>query len=295
MSRQTQTIDLNAAYDECQAITRREAHNFYYAFVTLPKPRRRAIYAAYSFGRLADDIADADDPVHDKAQSLSKLRGSLHAAMAGSPDGPVMAAVADVALTYDIPELLFAEIINGVEMDLLKHRYATFEELQEYCYKVASVVGLKSTQIFGYQDEIAKHYAIDLGLAMQLTNILRDIKEDIQRDRVYLPQDELARFNITIEQLQTGTVDTNFLEFMRFQAERAKSYFDSGSRLFPLLNQRSRSCAVGLHHLYLSLLEHIEKRGFDVFSERITVPIWHKLKLTALLWATSFIPRSKRT
>lgn len=291
MSAQTSTVDLKAAYDECQAITRREARNFYYAFVTLPKPRRRAIYAAYAFGRLADDIADGEGAVDDKSRSLAELRVALHEAMTGKPRGPVMTALADAATTYDIPELLLTQIIDGVEMDLTKNRYANFEELREYCYRVASVVGLVSTQIFGYRDERAKEYAVDLGLAMQLTNIMRDIKEDFETNRVYLPQDELARFNVTEKQLNAGVIDANYQSLMRFQTERARSYFDSGARLFPLLNPRSRSCAVGLHHLYSSLLDRIEKRGFDVFSERVSLPVWQKLKLSALLWVTSYLPR----
>jgi phytoene synthase len=291
MSTQTSAVYLKVAYDECQSITRREARNFYYAFVTLPKHRRRAIYAAYTFGRLADDIVDGDGPADDKSTSLAELRSSLHEAMTGNPSGSVMTALADAAATYDIPEPLLTEIIDGVEMDLTKNRYASFDELREYCYRVASVVGLVSTQIFGYRDERAKEYAVDLGLAMQLTNIMRDIKEDAENGRVYLPQDELARFNVTDEQLQAGLIDPNFHALMRFQAERARSYFDSGARLFALLNPRSRSCAVGLHHLYSSLLDRIEKRGYDVFSERVSLPVWQKLKLTALLWTTSFIPR----
>ncbi|MDA1036063.1 MAG: presqualene diphosphate synthase HpnD [Chloroflexi bacterium] len=294
MSQQAFAVDLKAAYNECQVITRREARNFYYAFVTLPKQRRRAIYAAYAFGRIADDIADGDGLIETKTQSLAGLRDSLHTALTGNPSGPVMTALADVATTYDIPEHLFAQIIDGVEMDLTKSRYANFGELREYCYRVASVVGLVSTQIFGYRDEKAKEYAVDLGLAMQLTNIMRDVKEDAERDRVYIPQDEMARFDVTEAQLQAGIIEDNFLALMRFQSERARSYFDSGARLFPLLNPRSRSCAVGLHHLYSSLLDRIEKRGYDVFGERVSLPTWQKLKLTVLLWTTSFIPRGRR-
>ncbi len=159
-----------------------------------------------------------------------------------------MTALADAAETYDIPELLFEQIIDGVEMDLTKSRYAAFDELREYCYRVASAVGLVSIQIFGYDDPSApnaKRYAVDLGLAMQLTNIIRDIKEDVERDRVYIPQDEMARFNVTETQLRAGIIDDNFVALMGSQAERARSYFESGARLFPLLNPRSRSCAVG--------------------------------------------------
>jgi len=291
MTRNVDPVSLHAAYDECQAITRREARNFYYAFVTLPKARRRSIYAAYAFSRLADDIADGDGPVATKAASLGDLRKALNAALAGAPEGAIMTALADSAATYDIPESLFNDIIDGVEMDLTKSRYATFDELREYCYRVASAVGLVSIQIFGYDDPQAKVHAVDLGLAMQLTNIMRDVGEDAANDRIYIPQDELARFGCNAEQLQAGVVDANFVALMQFQAGRAREYFSSSKALFPLLQPRSRGCAAGLHQLYSKLLNRIELRGYDVFSERVSLPAWEKLRLTFTLWATNLMAR----
>jgi phytoene synthase len=291
MTRNADPVSLHAAYDECQAITRREARNFYYAFVTLPKARRRSIYAAYAFSRLADDIADGDGPVATKAASLGDLREALHAALAGAPEGAIMTALADSAATYDIPKSLFNDIIDGVEMDLTKSRYASFDELREYCYRVASAVGLVSIQIFGYDAPQAKVHAVDLGLAMQLTNIMRDVGEDAANDRIYIPQDELARFGCTEEQLQAGLVDANFAALMQFQASRARAYFVSSKALFPLLEPRSRGCAAGLHQLYSKLLNRIEHRGYDVFSERVSLPAWEKLRLTFTLWATNFMAR----
>jgi phytoene synthase len=285
------TISLRAAYDECQSITRREARNFYYAFVTLPNDRRRSIYAAYAFGRLADDIADGDGAVDSKAAALGGLRQALHAAFSGKPEGPIMTALADSAATYDIPESLFHDIIDGVEMDLVKSRYATFEELREYCYRVASAVGLVSIQIFGYTAPQAKVHAVELGLAMQLTNIIRDVGEDAVSDRIYIPQDELARFGCTEEQLKGARVDANFLALMQFQAGRAQGYFSSSKALFPLLDARSRGCASGLHQLYSKLLNRIERRGFDVFKERVSLPVWEKLRLTFGLWMINFMMR----
>ena len=281
------STSLRAAYDECQSITRREARNFYYAFITLPKGRRRSIYAAYAFGRLADDIADGDGPVESKAAELRGLRQSLHAALLGEPEGPIMTALADSAATYDIPESLFHDIIDGVEMDLTKNRYATFEELREYCYRVASAVGLVSIQIFGYTDPQAKVHAVELGLAMQLTNIMRDVGEDAANDRIYIPQDELARFGCTEEQLKVARFDSNFVALMRFQASRAQGYFASSRALFPLLDAPSRGCASGLHQLYSQLLDRIDRRGFDVFKERVSLSAWEKLWLTFTLWATN--------
>ena len=189
MTTNSPPISLQAAYDECQAITRREARNFYYAFITLPKPRRRSIYAAYAFSRLADDIADGDGvngvvDIESKSVALSGLRQALHRGLGGAPEGAIMIALANTATTYGIPESLFDNIIDGVEMDLTKSRYATFKDLREYCYRVASTVGLVSIQIFGYDDPQAKVHAVDLGLAMQLTNIIRDVGEDAGNGRI---------------------------------------------------------------------------------------------------------------
>ena len=284
-------VSLQAAYDGCQAITRHEARNFYYAFVTLPKARRRSIYAVYAFSRLADDIADGDGDVVAKAAALTELRRALHAAFSGAPKGPIMVALADSAMTYDISESLLNDIIDGVEMDLTKSRYMTFEELREYCYQVASAVGLVSIQIFGYDDLQAKVHAVELGLAMQLTNIIRDVGEDARNGRIYLPQDELARFRCNEEQLRAGDLNANLVALMRFQTERARAYFESSQALFPLLEARSRGCASGLHQLYSKLLDQIESRGFDVFSERVSLPAWQKLRLTLTLWVANVLSR----
>lgn len=284
-------LAIQSAYDECQAITRREARNFYYAFVTLPKPRRSSIYAAYAFSRLADDIVDRNGNIESKSTALDNLRHSLHLALKGAPEGAVMTALADTATTYDIPESLFSDLIDGVEMDLTKSRYETFEKLQEYCYRVASSVGLVSIQIFGYDNPQAKVHAIELGLAMQLTNIIRDVGEDARNGRIYIPQDELLRFGCTEAQLEAGILDANLMNLMQFQTDRARHCFDSSAALFPLLEPRSRGCASGLHQIYSKLLDRIERRGFDVFSERVSLPAWEKLQLTLTLWVTNLLTR----
>ena len=249
MSVATQAQDVAAAYDHCQEVTRREARNFYYAFVTLPRDRRRAIYAAYAFARLADDIADGDAAPEDKAAQLSDLRMRLRAAFAGAPETPVLLALADAARTYGIDPSLFEQLLDGVEMDLAPRRYATFDELRDYCYHVASVVGLISIEIFGYDDPCARDAAIDLGLAMQLTNIMRDVKEDADAGRVYLPQDEMAQFGYTEDALRAGVVDEHFVALMRHHAARARAYYARGARLLDYLSPRSRACPAVLHGL----------------------------------------------
>ncbi len=294
MSVATQAQDVAAAYGHCQAVTRREARNFYYAFVTLPRKRRRAIYAAYAFARLADDIADGDAALEDKAAQLSELRVRLRAAFAGAPETPVLLALADAAQTYGIDPSLFEQLLDGVEMDLTPRRYATFGELRDYCYHVASVVGLISIEIFGYDDPRARDAAIDLGLAMQLTNIMRDVKEDADAGRVYLPQDEMAQFGYTEDALRAGVVDEHFVALMRHQAARARAYYERGAELLDYLSPRSRACPAVLHGLYSRLLDRIERRGFDVFSERVRLSSSEKMRVMVQLWGTSLLPRRKR-
>ena len=191
--------ELELAYEQCRLITRREAKNFYYAFITLPPRKRKATYAAYAFCRLCDDAADEEIGIEQKLSLLAGLRHELSLAYSGGDTGPVFTALAHAANVFDIPEGYLQEVVSGVETDLTKSRYQDFDELRTYCYRVASVVGLICIQIFGYSDVRAKDHAVDLGLAMQLTNILRDIKEDLDRDRVYLPLDEIERFGYSVE------------------------------------------------------------------------------------------------
>ena len=281
---------LEAAYEECRSITRREAKNFYYAFLTLPATRRRAIYVAYAFCRHCDDSVDRVASPDDKLSALQELRNELDTAYAGRASAPVFLALADVAQRYDIPQDYFAEVISGVEKDLVKNRYADFEELRSYCYQVASVVGLISIQIFGYQDQAAKPLAVDLGLAMQLTNILRDVREDLDFDRVYLPQDELTRFGYSEDELRSGVVNDAFIQLMQFQAQRAKQYFQSGFRLLPYLSARSRACPAVLGQLYRNILQGIEDAGYDVLHHRVSLSTRRKLRVTAQTWLSAVMP-----
>ena len=282
--------ELDLAYDECRLITRSEAKNFYYAFVTLPPRKRKAIYAAYAFCRLCDDAADQETPVDEKLRLLHDLQSNLSMTYAGNPDGPVFTALAHAADAFCIPEEYFREVILGVETDLTKTRYENLDELRTYCYRVASVVGLICIQIFGYSQAKAKEHAIDLGLAMQLTNILRDIKEDLDRDRIYLPSDEMSDFGYSEEDLRAGVVNEPFKELMRFQAQRARSYFESGFKLLPLLTPRSRACPAVLGQIYSHILDRIEAREFNVFNGRISLSKREKYLVTAQTWMKSLLP-----
>ena len=285
---------LQLGYRQSRAITRSEAKNFYYAFLTLPQARRSAIYVVYAFCRHCDDAVDTAGSDHDKLSALANLRFNLGEAYSQRTSDPLFEALADVAFRYDIPEEYLEDVIRGVEADLTKTSYKDFEELRGYCYQVASVVGLICLQIFGYQDAKAKEYAIDLGLAMQLTNILRDVREDLEMGRVYLPQDELSRFGYSEAELRDYAINDAFVALMRFQAERARHYFNSGFQLLPYLSPRSRSCPAVLGRIYSKVLQHIEASDYDVFHERISLSKGEKLRVTAQTWLTTVLPLGRR-
>ncbi len=282
--------DLELAYEECRSITRQQAKNFYYAFLTLPSAQRRAIYVAYTFCRYCDDSVDQVASTEDKLAALGALQSELAQTYSGHANQPMFLALADVADNYDIPQKYFEEVISGVESDLVKSRYDDFGQLRQYCYQVSSVVGLICLQIFGYKDPDAKQRAVDLGLAMQLTNIVRDVREDLEYGRIYLPQDEMARFGYSEAELQSGIVNEPFIELMRFQAQRAKCYFESGFQLLPYLSLRSRACPAVLGQLYRRVLQRIEGADYDVLNNRISLSTQEKLRVTAQTWLTSVMP-----
>ena len=282
--------ELDLAYDHCQRIAREQAKNFYYAFRTLPGRKRHAIYATYAFCRHCDDIADDDLPLEEKERLFSRERRLLADLGNEMGLGPVHTALRDASQTFGIPLRYFEEVIDGVEMDLTWTRFNNFKELRTYAYKVASVVGLICIEVFGYKDEKAKEYAVDLGLAMQLTNILRDIKEDAHRGRIYIPVDEMESFGYSEADLMGGVVSDAFRRLMAFQTARARRYFDSGKNLIPLLSGESRACPATLHKVYSTILDRIESSGFDVFQERIGLRKSEKVLIAAKLWAGSLIP-----
>jgi phytoene synthase len=286
--------DLELAYEECRMITRREARNFYYAFLTLPAAQRRAIYVAYTFCRSCDDSVDGESSLDEKLAMVSNLRRKLDQSYHDHAEDLVFLGLADVAQRYDIPQEYFQEILSGVESDLVKNRYRNFDELRQYCYRVASVVGLISIHIFGFIDPRARDHAVDLGLAMQLTNIVRDVKEDLDFGRIYLPQDELAQFDYSEADLLAGVVNEPFKGLMRFQAQRARQYFDRGFQLLPYLPHRSRACPAVLGQLYSKVLNRIEAVEYDVLHHRVSLSKAEKLRVTAQTWLTSMLPWSRQ-
>jgi phytoene synthase len=281
-------IDVEASYREAERITRAEAKNFFYAFRFLPPHKRRAIYAVYAFSRRCDDAVDAvEESGKDPAEARADLAFLSSFLGESAPQDPLAPALRDTLQGFSIPRQPLDELIAGMEMDLTQKQYATFEDLQLYCYRAASVVGLVCIEIFGYTDPAASPLAEKLGLAMQLTNILRDIKEDIERDRIYLPADELARFDCTHEELRRGEVTSHFRELMKFQIERTRSLFAEASALFPLIDADARYCPVLLKEFYSRILDVIEARDYDVFSRRPRLSRAEKLRLAGSLWVRS--------
>ena len=281
------TTAVQEAYLHCQAVTRANAKNFYYAFATLPKARRQAIYAVYAFCRLCDDIADGVAPTDEKVQQLDGVQRALVEAYAGTPDSETFVALADAVRAFEIPRNYLEEVVEGVRMDLTTSRYQTFEDLRTYCYRVASTVGLVSVRLFGGTAAAIEPLAVDLGLAMQLTNIIRDVNEDLARGRVYLPLDEMARFGYSLDELRRNVYNDAFVSLMRYQGERAHAYFENGLRLVQMLPRRTRACPAVLGGMYLRLLERIEARGYNVFKERVSLSSREKLALASRIWLQS--------
>ncbi len=266
----------------CRRITREYARTFYLASHCLPRGTRSHAYAVYGFCRWADNGVDDAPSVEDASRRLEHAREVLALAYDDTPAPPGLLAFRRTVRERAIPRRLFDDLLDGMAMDLTTNRYANFEALELYCYRVASVVGLMMTHVFGYRHPRCLPRALALGTAMQLTNILRDVAEDLQRGRVYLPQDELARFGVTEAQLREGRVDDNFRALMRFQIERARAYYDDAEAGIPdLLGRSSRLTVRVMGRLYGGILGEIERLDYDVFRARAHVPNARKLRLLA--------------
>lgn len=276
------------SYRYAGAIARRRAKNFYYTFWFLPAERRRSIYAVYAFSRRADDAVDS---VEERGSTEKEAREQLDRlrSLFGShpPSDPLVPALLDTILRFSLPTELFEELLAGMEMDLTRKSYETFDDLLTYCYRAASVIGLLSIEIFGYEGAGAREPAIQLGYAMQLTNILRDVDEDLKRGRVYLPKEDLQRFKYSLDDLARRIVDDRFRDLMRFQVARARGYFEAATPLYPLVRPESRYCPLLLMRFYSRILDRMERQGYDVFRKRPSLP-WHeKLLIAGAAWLQS--------
>jgi phytoene synthase len=288
------------AYRVCRAIARREAKNFYYSFVALPQAKRDAICAVYAFMRHADDLSDDESlPLAERRARLDAWYAAWQkAACDGESRDPVFLALRDAQRRFKIPLELLEKLVEGTTMDLRRGErpfkrgaasldtYATFADLYRYCYLVASVVGLVCIRIFGYRDAQAEKLAEETGIAFQLTNILRDVREDAERGRVYLPVEDLQPAGLSPEQvaaIREGKEGAGALrKVLSLEARRAESYYESGRRLLPLIAADSRPALWVLIEIYHRLLRRIEGRDYDVFSERVRVPTWEKLAILGL-------------
>jgi phytoene synthase len=272
-------MDLAGSYTFCERLARREAGNFYHAFRMLPRPQRRAMCALYAFMRVADDLAD-DPPAGASGRDLlTGYRRDFDRALAGDYRHPLFPACHDTVQTYRIPREYLDAVLDGVAKDLDPVVYAAFDDLYGYCYRVASAVGLACIHIWGFKGTEAKVLAEKAGIAFQLTNILRDLREDAARGRIYLPREDLERFGYDAAALHRGERNDQFRALMGFEVKRARQYYDAALPLVPLLERHGRAVFLVMLRTYRGLLDAIEARDYDVFSSRVRLGTWRKLRL----------------
>lgn len=275
--------DLRSSERYCHDLARREAKNFYWGFISLPYDQRVAIYALYCFARQVDD--EADGPTRREfPERLELHRDRIHRCMRGEWSDPIMHVLANVIERYRIPESELLELVDGVELDFFRKRYRTWEELQGYCRLVASVVGRMCVRIFGFEDPAALERADELGLALQLTNILRDVREDAQMDRIYLPQEDLERFGISEEQLFKGIADEDWRRLIAFEAARARDLFGRGYGVLRLIPRRAAVCVHTMAGIYERILEKIERDPDFPLRGRTSLSPSEKLRVMVGSW-----------
>ena len=285
-------LQLRAAYGVCRHIARSSAKNFYYGFLVLPGRKRNALCAVYAFMRRADDISDDPSiPAEQRREKLVAWIEGLRRVVDGErTDDPVFMALADAQKTFNIPLDLLEKLVQGTAMDLpsqpstgaeIRLHYETFDELYDYCYHVASVVGLVCIRIFGYRDPRAEKLAEQTGVAFQLTNIIRDVKEDSQMGRIYLPYADLRRFSVDPKALTNGNVAATFRPVLEFEAQRARELYHAAEELMPLIDDDSQPALWTLVQIYHRLLDRIAERNYDVFSEKVRLSTAEKLGILA--------------
>lgn len=292
------TLSLTNAYDYCRQIAKHHAKTFYLATLFLPKKQQNPIFAMYALLRTVDDLVDlAEDKLTngqltraDINRSIEEWKLRLRECYDGKHrNDPILMAWQDTLRHYTIPIELPLDLIDGVAMDIEFTPFETFDELYVYCYKVASVVGLMSAEIFGYSDKRALQHAIDLGIAMQLTNILRDIGEDIDRGRIYVPLEDLRRFNYSRDEFMSKTMNGNFVDLMKFQIERARNYYASSDKGIPMLEKESRLAVIISSRNYGDILKAIEENGYDVFNCRAYRTFYQKISTLPSIWLKNAI------
>lgn len=268
----------------CQDKAAASGSSFYYSFLFLPAPRRRAIIALYAFCREVDDIVDECSDEYVAQTKLNWWRQEISDLYQGQPHHPVSHALLPVIRDFNLPAEQLLEIIDGMEMDLSLHRYEDFKSLRLYCHRVAGVVGELSAVIFGYTDRATLRYAADLGLAFQLTNIIRDVGEDARRNRIYLPMDELAKFNVPASDILNARQTDNFRELMEFQYQRAQQFYDQAFATLPAADRKTQKTGLIMAGIYRTLLEEIRHDGFKVLTQRTALTPIRKLWIAWRTW-----------
>lgn len=270
------TLSVAESYGHCENVARAQAKNFYVTFKLLNDDQRRAMCAIYAFMRYCDDLSD-DAGVADRAAAIGRWQEDLHDALAGRmPENPLWPAFADAVARYKIPHEYFDGMIAGVSSDLEPRNLQTFDELYRYCYLVASVVGLTVIHVFGFDSPEALKLAEKCGIAFQLTNILRDVREDAENQRVYWPAEDLAKFGVKPEDLRGAVVTPALRKMLEFEANRARAYYQESAPLVGLIHPGSRASLKALIGIYSRLLEKIVAANYDVMSQRVRVPNWEK-------------------
>jgi phytoene synthase len=268
----------------CQFKAAASGSSFYQSFRFLPKDKRRAIVALYAFCREVDDVVDECTDENVARTTLNWWRGQIADIYTGDPIHPVARALVDIVEEYNLQQEYLQEIIDGMEMDLDVFLYPDFESLQLYCYRVAGVVGLLSAEIFGYTDRQTLKYAYDLGIAFQLTNIIRDVGEDARRNRIYLPMDELEKFDVSATDILTAHETENFRKLMAFQIERAHRYYQQAFKHLPAVDRRAQRAGIIMAAIYQATLDEVVTSGCHVLKERVSLAPVYKLWLAIKTW-----------
>jgi len=270
---------------------RAAASNFYYSFLLLPSAKRKAIKDVYAFCRLLDDIVDEDPTGRDPAAELAYWRDEIEACYQGCPMSDFGERLMSSIVEFTLPKQAFLDVVEGMEMDLRWQSYQTFADLREYCYRAASAVGLICIEIFGYESARTREYAVNLGLALQLTNILRDLKEDIARGRIYLPLEDLERFGYGEQDLRANQYNAPFIELMKFEHARAQSYFLKATASLPETDRASMFAAEIMCAIYREMLDQMPEIQFDVFRNRVSVKKSRRLRVALEIWLRSRLKR----
>jgi len=282
-------------FSRFQSVQDRLAHaagsNFYYSFLLLPSAKRKAIKDVYAFCRILDDIVDQDHSGRDPFRELQYWRDEVDACYRGIPETAFGERLSDTIDLFELPRQPFIDLIEGMEMDLKWQSYQTFADLREYCYRAASAVGLICIEIFGYESSGTREYAVNLGLALQLTNILRDLKEDVERGRIYIPLEDIERFGYSEKDLRSNLYNTPFIQLMKFEHKRARSYFEKAAGSLPEVDRNKMFAAEIMSQIYSELLDSIAAVQFDVFRNRVTISKKRKMQIALAIWLKSKLKR----